>query len=77
VKLITLSNPDVKNEWSYTSTPLVCLNGIAREFCTFILISEIVVPVRVIKSIVVCDCDTVWFGKAHFPGDLVNNKSVK
>jgi hypothetical protein len=31
-----LSSADVRNEWSYTSTPLICLHGLDREnyFCS-------------------------------------------
>ena len=30
-----LCNAEVKNDWSYTSTPQLCLQGVDREHCTF------------------------------------------
>jgi len=30
-----LSNAEVKNEWSYTSSPTVCLHGVERENFSF------------------------------------------
>jgi hypothetical protein len=29
------SSDEVKNEWSYTSTPLVRIRGVGRDRCTF------------------------------------------
>jgi hypothetical protein len=29
------SNAEIRNEWSYTSTPLVCLHGVDRDGCIF------------------------------------------
>jgi hypothetical protein len=33
--LFTSNYADVKNEWSYTSTPLICLHGGERENSAF------------------------------------------
>jgi hypothetical protein len=29
------SSAEVKNEWSYTSTALICLHGVDRDSCNF------------------------------------------
>ena len=34
------SSTKVKNEWSYTSTPLLCLRGIEREKVHFLYLSN-------------------------------------
>jgi hypothetical protein len=36
------SSTEVKNEWSYTSIPPICLHGVDREIFTFIVISKYV-----------------------------------
>ena len=33
------SNAEFKNEWSYTSTPPVCLHGLDRDNFSFLLLS--------------------------------------
>jgi hypothetical protein len=30
-----LSNAEIKNEWSYTSSPTMCRRGVEREYFTF------------------------------------------
>jgi hypothetical protein len=32
---LTLSSAEVKNEWSYASTPVICLHGVCSEIFTF------------------------------------------
>jgi hypothetical protein len=41
------SSAEVKNEWSYTSTPLICLHGIDRDNFVF---KGRVVPVNAMKA---------------------------
>jgi hypothetical protein len=36
--LLSLSSDEVKNEWSYTTTPPVCLHGVCRGTSTFTLL---------------------------------------
>jgi hypothetical protein len=36
-------NAEVKNEWSCTTTPLICLYGVNREKCTFTSVAVYVI----------------------------------
>jgi hypothetical protein len=36
---LALTNAEVKNEWSYTSTPPLCHHGINRDYSVFLFIN--------------------------------------